>query len=185
MRLQLGSFLLLGLLGVVGCGARGVTNGPSPTSSAPPVSTPGTSSAQPPASGGDVTNDNTIIVGAGADTANVNIAVAPAMATENAIALGKASDGFAANSGTVVHQAATDTIVLFGPGISGAMSVMISGPNDIGVNNIRGVQSKDGTPGIAFDAVFGSSTAVGARSIYLKAANNDITAFTGGLEVLP
>jgi hypothetical protein len=33
--------------------------------------------------------------------------------------------------------------------------------------------------------VIGGSSALGARSVYLKAANNDITAFTGGLEVLP
>jgi hypothetical protein len=111
--------------------------------------------------------------------------VAPAAGTENAIALGKASDGFASNSGTVVHQATTETIVIFGPGLSSAMSVTVSGPNDIGVNNIRGIQAKDGTPGLAFDAVIGSSTAIGARTVYLKAANSDITAFAGGLEVLP
>jgi len=95
------------------------------------------------------------------------------------------ADGFAANTGAIVHQASSNTIVLFGPGLSGSMSVTISGPQDIGVSNLRSVQAKDGTPGLAFDAVIGSSTAVGARTVYLKASNNDITAFTGGLEVLP
>ena len=187
MRQRLGSLFLLGLLGVVGC-SRGLQNSSSTTTSSAPFPAPGPStgsSAQPPASGGDIRNDNTIAVTAGSDTSGVDIAVSPAAATENAIALGKLSDGFAANTGTTVHLASTDTIVLFGPGLSGGMSVILSGPNDIGISNLRSTQAKDGTPGIAFDTVIGSSSAVGARSVYLKAANNDITAFSGGLEVLP
>jgi hypothetical protein len=186
VRLRLGSCLLLGSLILAGCGARGLKDNPSTTSVSPaPSAVPTTSAAQPPGSGGDIRNDNTVLVNAGSETAGVNIVVTPAADTENAQALGKSSDGFAANTGTIVHQASTSTIVLFGPGISGAMSVMISGPNDIGVNNLRAVQAKDGTPGLAFDAVIGSSSAPGARSVYLKAPNNDITAFVGGLEVMP
>jgi len=65
------------------------------------------------------------------------------------------------------------------------MGINISGPQDIGVSNIRSIQAKDGTPGVAFDAVIGATTALGARTVYLKANNNDITAFAGGLEVQP
>jgi hypothetical protein len=179
---------LVGLLGVGGCG-RGLQNNLSTTTTSsspvPTAGSPAASSAQPPASGGDISNDNTIAVTAGSDTSGIDIAVSPAAGTENAIALGKASDGFAANTGTTVHLASTNTILLFGPGLSGSMSVIVSGPNDIGISNLRSTQAKDGTPGIAFDAVIGGSSAVGARSVFLKAANNDITAFTGGLEVLP
>ena len=188
MHQRLGSLFLIGLLGVVGC-SRGLQNGSSTTtansSPVPAAGPPTSSSAQPPTPGGDTRNDNTIAVTAGSDTAGVDIAVSPAVGTENAIVLGKLSDGFAANTGTTVHLASATTIVLFGPGLSGSMSVIISGPNDVGISNVRDAQSQTGTPGIAFDAVIGSSSAVGARTVYLKAANNDITAFTGGLEVTP
>jgi hypothetical protein len=182
LRLLLGSFLTLGLLAVIGCGARGLT---STSSTASPTSSVPTPAAAQPSSGGDISNNNLITVSPGSNVSGVNVTVNAAAGTENAVALGKLSDGFAANTGVIVHQASTATILLFGPGLSGNMSVVVSGPNDIGVSNVRSVQAKDGTPGIAFDAVFGSSTAPGARTVYLKAPNNDITAFAGGLEVLP
>ena len=182
MRLLSGSLSLLGLFAVLGCGGRGVKDAPSASNSAQP--SPVTSSAQPGA-GGELSNDNSVVVNAGTTTSGVNVTVAASAGAENATALGKVADGFAANTGTIVHIASTNTIVLFGPGLSGSMSVMVSGPKDIGVSNVRSVQAKDGTPGVAFDAVTGSSTALGARTVYLKAPNNDITAFTGGLEVQP
>ena len=182
MRLLSGSLCLFVLGAVLGCGGRGLKDGPSASGSAVP--SPATSAAQP-GSGGELSNDNTLVVNAGSTTSSVNVIVTPSAATENAMVLGKMADGFAANTGTIVHTASTNTIVLFGPGLSGNMSVMLSGPKDIGVSNIRSVQAKDGTPGLAFDAVIGSSTAVGARTVYLKAANSDITAFAGGLEVQP
>jgi len=126
-----------------------------------------------------------VTVNAGAKSSGVNIVVAPAAGAENAIALGTLADGFAANTGAVVHQASTDTIVLFGPGLSGTMGVTISGPQDIGVSNIRSIQAKDGTSGLAFDAVVGATSSPGARTVYLKATNHDVTAFAGGLEVQP
>jgi len=183
VRLLLGSLVSLGLLAINGCGARGLVNTPSSSSSSTPV--PASSSLQPSASAGAVSNTNTVSVSAGSNTGGVNVTVSPATGTENATSLGTMADGFAANTGVIVHQASTSTIVLFGAGLSGGMSVTISGPQDIGVSNLRSVQAKDGTPGVAFEAVLGSSTALGARTVYLKAANNDITAFTGGLEVYP
>ena len=183
MRLLLGSILLFGLAGVVGCGARGLANNPASSTSSVPV--PATSSSQPTTATGDISNTNAVTVAAGGNASGVDITVSPALGSENATSLGTMAAGFAANTGAIVHQASSNTIVLFGPGLSGAMSVTISGPQDIGVSNIRSVQAKDGTPGVAFDAAIGSSTAVGARTVFLKASNNDITAFTGGLEVLP
>ncbi|HWC16202.1 MAG TPA: hypothetical protein VG498_04280 [Terriglobales bacterium] len=183
MRPLLGLVLLTGLAAFVGCGTRGLASSPATSNASFPA--PATSSAQPPASVGDLSNSNAVTVTAGEDISGVNITVSPATGTENAIALGTLADGFAANTGAIVHQASSNTIVLFGAGLSGAMSVTLSGPQDMGVSNLRSVQAKDGTPGIAFDAVVGSSTAIGARTVYLKASNNDITALAGGLEVLP
>lgn len=183
MRLLVGLVLLIGLAAVAGCGARGLANNPASASSSVP--TPATSSSQPATAVGDVASTNAVTVAAGANASGIDITVSPALGSENATALGTMVDGFAANTGAIVHEPSSNTIVLFGPGLSGAMSVTISGPQDIGVSNVRSVQAKDGTPGLAFDAVIGSSTAVGARTVYLKASNNDITAFAGGLEVLP
>ena len=76
-------------------------------------------------------------------------------------------------------------VLLFGRGLSGGMTVTISGPGDIGVSNVRSISSTTGTPGIAFDAAVSGSAALGARTVFLKSSNNDITAFTGGLEVFP
>ena len=181
--MRLGSWVLaVSVLLLVGCGSRGMQTSSSSTA---PTPVPATSSAQPSGSSGDVTGGNTVTVSAGSDTPGINITVSPASGTENAEALGKVSDGFAANTGVIVHQASTETIVLFGTGLTGGMSVTVSGPNDIGISNVRAAQAKDGTSGIAFDVVIGSTTAIGARTVYLKAANNDVTAFAGGLELMP
>ena len=180
--MRLGSlYLVASIFLLVGCGSRGLTSGSSSTA---PSAVPATSSAQPSGSSGDITGGNTVTVSAGVDTSGVNITVSPAAGSENAEALGKVSDGFAANTGVVVHQASSETIVLFGAGLSGSMSVTLSGPNDIGISNVRAAQAKDGTSGIAFDVVVASTTAIGARTVYLKAVNNDVTAFAGGLEVM-
>ena len=187
MRLLWCSLVAVGLLMFQGCGGRGLTSNSS-SSPTTPLSNPAASSA--PATGSspaDLRSANMITVSAGSKTSAVDIVVAPTSgsSSENAIALGTLADGFAANTGVVVHQASTNTIVLFGPGVSGS-SVAISGPqDDIGISNIRSIQAKDGTSGLAFDAVIGATSAPGARTIYLKANNNDVTAFTGGLEVQP
>lgn len=185
MRLLWCSLIVFGILAFSGCGERGLTTS-SVTSPTAPLSNPSASSAAPSAaSPSDLSTANLVTVSAGAKISGVDIVVSPAAGTENAAALGTLADGFAANTGVVVHPASTDTIVVFGPGLSGAMGVTISGPQDIGVSNIRSIQAKDGTPGLAFDAVVGATSTPGARTVYLKANNNDITAFAGGLEVQP
>ena len=77
------------------------------------------------------------------------------------------------------------TVLLFGDGLAPSMQVSISGPADIGITDIRGIKSTTGTPGITFTAAVASGAAVGARTVILRATNDDITTFTGGLEVLP
>lgn len=179
------SLLVLVLVVVEGCGERGLTGNSSISPSAP-LSNPSASAAQPSApSPGDLNSANVVTVTAGARISGVDVVATPAAGSENAVALGILSDGFAANTGAIVHHASTNTIVLFGPGLSGDMKVSVSGPQDIGVNNIHSIQAKDGTPGLAFDATIGATTALGARTVYLKAINSDVTAFTGGLEVQP
>jgi hypothetical protein len=183
VRLLLGSGFIFILAVLAGCGTRGLTSTAAVSSSSGP--SPAGATAQPPASAGSLSASSEVTVAAGQNSPGIDVTVSPASGTENAIVLGTLADGFAANTGVTVHQASTNTIVLFGPGLSGSMSVSISGPQDVGISNIRSVQAKDGTPGVAFDAVVGSSSAIGARTVYLKAANNDVTAFTGGLEVQP
>jgi hypothetical protein len=65
------------------------------------------------------------------------------------------------------------------------MQVSITGPADITISNVQTITSTTDTPGIAFSASAGTSAALGARTVILRATNDDITTFSGGLEVLP
>ena len=76
-------------------------------------------------------------------------------------------------------------VLIFGPGLDGSMNVTISGPADIVISNIRSITATDKTPGVAFDAAVSPVAALGARTVTLRATNDDITTFTGGLEVIP
>jgi hypothetical protein len=76
-------------------------------------------------------------------------------------------------------------VVLFGAGLNSQMKITVSGPKDITITNITGIQATDDTPGVSFIAAVNSSAALGARTVYLQTTNGDITSFTGGLEVVP
>ncbi|MEO5936830.1 MAG: hypothetical protein ABIP81_06425 [Terriglobales bacterium] len=91
----------------------------------------------------------------------------------------------ATNSGATIRRGATMKVILFGRELNGSLQVTIGGPPDITISNVRSISSTGGTPGIAFDAAVSSGAAVGARTVYLRSANDDITAFAGGLEVIP
>jgi hypothetical protein len=65
------------------------------------------------------------------------------------------------------------------------MKVHLTGPDDIQISAIQAVTATDGTPGISFIATVGSDAALGARTVVLQGAKNDITAYAGGLEVVP
>lgn len=132
----------------------------------------------------------TFSVGAGQTVTGIDIAVAaPANSSgPNAELLGVSdlnTATTATNSGAVIHRGATMKVVLFGRALSGGLRVTIGGPQDISVSNIRSVTASDGTAGIAFDASVSSGAALGTRTVYLRSDNDDITAFTGGLEVVP
>ncbi|MCU1286518.1 MAG: hypothetical protein JWO13_2868 [Acidobacteriales bacterium] len=131
-----------------------------------------------------------VSVGAGQTASGTDISVsAPASSTPpNAELLGVTNvgtGGSASNSGSTIHRGSTMRVLIFGHGLSGSMTVSISGPGDIAVSNINSITSTDNTPGLSFTAVVASGAALGARTVYLKSANSDITTFTGGLEVIP
>ena len=150
-------------------------NNPPPPSS-PPPGVPGPQNLGAP---------NVVAVSAGATTSGVDITVA-APATNpviNALNLGTTTAGFASNTGATLQRGGTQGIILFGPGITGDLTVTLSGPNDITISNARTIKSTNGTSGIAFDVKIPADAALGARTVFLRSSNNDITAFTGGLEI--
>jgi hypothetical protein len=119
----------------------------------------------------------------------VNVAVAAPSGTQpNAQDLGVAPLSGAAsafNTGDMIHRGATMRVVLFGTGLASDMKVSILGPNDIQISNVVGVTATDGTPGLSFTAAVAGNAALGARTVVLQSTNGNMTAFTGGLEVVP
>ena len=159
------------------CLAVGCGGGSSPS---------GSSGGTGGGSGGGPVNAPTIVtVSGGQNSSGVNISVAaPASTTPpNAQSVGIGTS--AANTGTTIAQGSTQTVILFGPGLSGSMTVSLSGPADIAISNIQSITSTTNVPGISFTAAVGSTAALGARTVVLQATNNDITTFAGGLEVVP
>lgn len=154
---------------------------------APPAD--GGTQPPPPGGGGSEINEPvTISVTPGVTTSGVNITVpAKAGGEPNAELLGVTpvgEGGSAQNTGASIRRGQTMRVILFGDGLSGDMTVLIGGPNDIQVSNVEGIKSTSGKAGIAFQAAVASNAAVGARTVFLRKGEN-ITAFSGGLEVLP
>ena len=75
-------------------------------------------------------------------------------------------------------------MLLFGPGLSGSMQVSITGPADVAISNIQSITATDNTPGISFTAAADGNAALGARTVILQNSNNDVTTFSGGLEII-
>jgi len=65
------------------------------------------------------------------------------------------------------------------------MKVSITGPGDITVGTLTAVTAQDGTPGVQFPITLTNSSALGARTVVMQDAKNDVTTFSGGLEVVP
>ncbi len=165
---------LLGAL--AGCGGAG--------SSKAPINTP----PPPNLGGGPVSPPVAVGVTAGQTVSGINITVvSPASSpAPNAQVLGVANltgPGEAFNTGGTISRGATQRVLLFGPGLSGTMTVTITGPTDITVSGIQTIKATDGTPGIAFTATATANASLGARTVVLQTSNGDITTFTGGLEV--
>lgn len=135
--------------------------------------------------GGNVPAPTVVTVSAGQTASGVDITVASPASnpTPNAESLGTGTS--ASNTGTTISQGSTATVILFGPGLSGNMTISISGPNDITISNAQTIMSTTNVPGIQFTAAVASNAALGARTVVLQDSNNDITTFSGGLEVVP
>ena len=172
------------LLALTACGGGS-------SSTTPPA--PSTGASPPPPTGGatsPVATPQVVTVAAGVPISGIDINVStPASSTPpNAQVLGVSAvggGGTASDVGATISRGSTMKVLLFGPGLDGSMTVTIGGPQDIAISNIRSITATDKTPGIAFDAAVSSSAALGARSVILRTANDDITTFTGGLEVVP
>ena len=178
-RLSLGVPLLILAGALSGCG--GVSSSSNGTANLP---TSGPTGSSAPAG-----NPIIVQVASGATAAGINITVpAPASSPPpNAQVLGvtTGTGGSAFNTGQVIARGANATVLLFGPGLDGSMTVTIGGPTDIQVSNVRSIKATDGTTGVAFNAVVSGNAALGARTVFLQDTKGDITAFSGGLEVTP
>jgi len=180
---RLGIVLLLSVF-LAGCGGG---------SSSASASTPGSSGSNPaPTTGGTATlkNPTVVEVGQGQTATGVDITVgtpagSPAPNAQNLGVNPLTGRAAAANTGGVIHRGTTMRVILFGPGLDGSMSVSIGGAKDITVSNVAGITATDNTPGLAFNASAAGNAALGARTVYLQTAGGDVTAFAGGLEVVP
>ena len=179
MTRHLCALLSLSLL-LAGCGS----SGSSPATAAP-------SGSPPPPSGGAVGNlSSPVVVSVNGNAGGVDIDVAkPAGASPIAQVLGvtpvNSAGGSASNTGDQMHRGTTMQVLMFGPGLSGNMQVQLSGPQDYSVSNLASIMSTDNTPGIAFNLTLNGNAALGARTIILIDSQNNVTTFSGGLEVLP
>ncbi len=129
----------------------------------------------------------TVAAGATASSMNVSVSTPQSNPTPNAEFLGVnlANGGAASTGDTVSRGQGTATVTMYGPGLSASMKVTITGPPDITVGALTGITATDGTPGVQFPITLTGSTALGARTVVMQDPNNDITTFTGGLEVVP
>lgn len=124
----------------------------------------------------------------GANLTGINLTVKPQTSMLNIQDLGvtsSLSDANAFATGDRIARGANLYVVLFGPGLDPSQTVSISGPNDIVISNVFGIQSTGGLPGLQFSVAVSPTAALGGRTVYVRAANGDRSGFTGGLEVTP
>ena len=153
----------------------------------------GDDSSPPPGNGGGNNGGTiqapvTVAVADGQAISGTNITVPTGTSTLNAEMLGVlpvGSGGSAQNTGDRIQRGATGQVLMFGRGLSGSVTVTISGPADIQVSNVVTRTASDGTQGVSFDVVVDPSAAVGARTVFLQSGTTQLTSFTGGLEVIP
>jgi len=173
---------LLGVTFAAGCGGA---------SSSGNNATPTTTPAPGPSAGGNSSGLGTpsvVSVGGGQTVGGIDIAVASPASTLNAQVLGVANvgtGGSAFNTGSLIHRGTTMKVLLFGPGLGADNIVTISGPDDINIAAVASIMSTSGMTGVSFTATVAGNAALGARTVFLKNGSNDVTAFTGGLEVVP
>ena len=137
--------------------------------------------------GGGAVNPPVIVsVSAGQTASGVNISVAaPASTpTPNATLVGAHAIS-AFSTGDVLPQNSSATVIVAGTGLNPSMKASLSGPGDITVGALQSVTFHDQSKGISFTVVVSPTAALGARTLILQDTKNDITTFTGSLEVVP
>jgi hypothetical protein len=137
-----------------------------------------------------------VVVQAGAT--GVDIVVPGASATPaNAQFLGTVPPGATGqvtlfSTGDVVHLGTTPTVLIAGPGINGSATtgtpvstVRISGPGDITILGQAGLKDANNNPtsGVAIQLNVPANAVLGPRTVFIV-TGNDMTTFTGGLEVV-
>ena len=136
--------------------------------------------------GGAVNPPVVVSVSASQTVSGINITVpAPASSpTPNATLVG--ADGtHAFSSGDVLHQNSSATVIVAGTGLNTSMKASLSGPADITIGPLQSIKFTNNSTGISFTAAVAPNAALGARTLILQDAKNDITTFSGGLEVVP
>jgi hypothetical protein len=129
-----------------------------------------------------------IVAGADVSGIDINVVVPATSPSINAELLGVSDlgePGTATSTGATVRRGENKRVIIFGRGLNGTLRVTIEGPEDIAVSNIRAIRSVDDQPGVAFDIAVAAGAALGGRSVILRAPNDDVAVFTGGLEVVP
>jgi hypothetical protein len=136
--------------------------------------------------GGPVSSPTIVSVSAGqtASGANISVPTPGSSPTPNATAVG-ADGSHAFSSGDILHQNSTATVIVAGTGLNTSMKASLSGPADITIGALQLVTFTDKSTGISFTATIASNAALGARTLVLQDMKNDITTFSGGLEVVP
>jgi hypothetical protein len=177
---------------ITGCGSGGGTS-----------SSTGSSGNTGGNSGGGSVSAPAVVTATGGGTATgVDIAVvAPASSTSpNAQVIGAAATSASSLSLTntearVSKAAGTQVVALCGTGLLAAMKVGVGDApgvsnSDFTITNITGVtcsgsgSGSTSTPGLQFDITVASGALLGNRTVFLQSTNNDVTTFTGGLEVV-
>jgi hypothetical protein len=160
---------------ITGCGGGGGSGSP----------TPGGGGGGTGGGGGALGSAVPITVSSGQATSGVDITVVSAASSPapNAQVIGLGTS--ASNTGTSISRGTTQTVLLFGPGLSGSMKVSLTGPSDVAISNIQSITATDNTPGVSFTAAVDGNAALGARTVILQTTKNDVTTFSGGLEIVP
>jgi hypothetical protein len=179
MRRSLIALLLSAIAAIIGCAGSSSSTSGTPPSPTPP---PGTTSSQinPPVVIG-------LAPGQAASGADITVPLPSSSPAPNVLVLGVSSGGggTAFNTGATIARGASKMVLMFGPGLSAAAQISISGPPDIAISRLQSITSTKGTPGVAFQAVVDPNAALGARTVLVQNSKNDISTFTGGLEVTP
>jgi hypothetical protein len=175
-------------LGLIACGGNTTSAGSSPQPANPcqPVTAPGAPATAP---GGIVMSAAPVVVNAGQTTQGIGIHVASASSSPpNVQSFGIGNTAF--NTGDTIHRGQVAQVIFFGDGLSGAMTATVLGPPDVALSAPQSETgcSPDGsscTSGVSFTATASATASLGARTVLLRDPSGGVTAFTGGLEVVP